>query len=161
MGDPMNLFAERRRVGRSWGFRGSLVGVVAIVAACDTTVAFSIDASALAEQHPDAVLYADLVHYGELDEAVILDFQLGQTGIDFKTELQVGIDYGVVAYADLDRSGTCEPVPVDLPWLFFYSPGTGIDYVWIPDPAESPDAADACSWFGGGAVDEPPDPEPL
>ena len=126
---------------------------------CDTTVSFSIDASTLADRYGDAILYANLVHYGELDEAVVLDLQAGEYQLTLDTELEVGIEYGVVAYADVNRDGVCEPAPVDPPWLFIYLPGVGIDYVWQPDPGESPEASDACSWFS--PTDGPPDPEPL
>lgn len=137
-----------------WMWLGLLVG-------CDRSVSFTIDASVIAEQHPDAILYANLVHYGELDEEVVLDFQLGEARYVLDTELKVGIEYGVAAYADINRDGKCEPVPVDLPWLFTYLPGVGLDFVWEPDPAEAPEMDVACSWFGGAAPDEPPEPEPL
>jgi len=134
-----------------------MLALALLLAGCDKENLFTVDASALAVDHPDAVLRVQLIHYGELDEGAELDFAQGQTTFTFETMLQVGIQYGVAAYADLDLDGHCQPTPTDLPWLFTYLPAYGTDFVWVPDPSESDDAFVACSWFGDIVDDGSPD----
>lgn len=134
-----------------------MLALALLLAGCDTENLFAVDASALAEDHPDAVLRIALIHYGELDESVELDFAQGETTFNFETILHVGIMYTMVAYADLNLDGHCQPVPGDLPWLFEYLPAYGTDYVWVPDPSESDGAFLACGWYGDPVDDGSPD----
>jgi hypothetical protein len=138
--------------------RAWIIAATVGLAACDREAAFTVDAVDLAAEHPTSKLRVVLVHYGAIDEDVTLDFAAGTTQYTFATPLEVGVEYGVAAYLDLDADGACSAHPVDLPWLFTYLPALNTDFNWVPDPEESPDAWAACGWFGDGASPEPAEP---
>jgi hypothetical protein len=118
-------------------------------------VDFTIDASALAELEPQGLLYVDVVAFGETVDYIEIDV-MSDPIVSRPELLKVGGLYGVAAYLDLDGDAACASHPVDLPWLFTYSPGVGIDFTWVPDPAESPISAGACSRFDVAPADTDP-----
>jgi hypothetical protein len=128
-----------------------MVGVLG-GAGCDNLSDLVIDGTLIAESYPGARFIADFIVDGE--SLLHVDMNVDDTPVFQAADaLDVRLLYGVAAYADLDGDGACTPFPADLPWYFYYQPGLGDTFTWVLDPGEAPEMADACTWFGQGAID--------
>lgn len=131
--------------------RAALVAV-ALLGACKAPMQdFVIDAADMAELHPEATLYVDLVREG--DAVVSTELALAEkTTASFPDTILATTDHGVAAYADLDADGVCEPGS-DLGWTFVYTPARGVDFTWSPQVDELRKDVEACGWFGDITID--------
>ncbi|MCB9663320.1 MAG: hypothetical protein H6732_04350 [Alphaproteobacteria bacterium] len=121
------------------------VGLLVLVAACDPTVDWTVDATALAASHPDAPLAAILVRQGEVVAEVRIERAADEPVVTKAGVVEVGLTHGVAGWADLDGDGRCHPLD-DEAWKFAHEPRFGVPFVWTVQ-LEVLDSVDGCLAF--------------
>lgn len=125
----------------------------------ETWVDLTIDLGHLQDEVGVGIFEADVLRDSEVVHEIRLSLPDNPT-ITVPAGLEAGAIYGFIAWLDMDEDGACAPPPVDLTWIFYYQPGFGNDYVWRPDPTESPSMSEACAYYGGDDGLGLPDEEP-
>lgn len=126
--------------------RAGLLAVLAL-AACDARLDVFVDATAYAEASGASRMAVDVVLGGEPVAELRLDLATATTARAPDAVLAPA-RHGVIAFADVDGDGRCDP-GVDDGWLFFYDAVQNGELAWTVDRDTFADVGQACGWFSG------------
>lgn len=125
-----------------WIWLGVMLG------GCAPPASWTIDVRHLADEaSPDGLFMADLVLGGETVRRVSIPFDSDELVVTIDEAFIRTVEYGVVAFADMDGDRTCTLPPPDLGWSFVWVSFTDEGFAWAPE-VELGNTIDGCAWFG-------------